>query len=89
MKEFAPLSQRTIGIKVFEPKNGRVATEFSYGRVKDNENYYEVYRLNQEASSNKGKNKYSLFESSDRTQRINIPVYKNTFLFIEKKSVIM
>ena len=55
LKEFAPLSQRTIGIKVFEPKNGRVATEFSYGRVKDNENYYEVYRLNQEASSNKGK----------------------------------
>ena len=85
LKEFAPLSQRTIGIKVFEPKNGRVATEFSYGRVKDNENYYEVYRLNQEASSNKGKNKYSLFESSDRTQRINIPVYKNTFLFIEKE----
>lgn len=85
LKELPPLSQRTIGIKVFEPKKGRVATEFSYGRVKDNENYYEVYRLNQEASSNEGKGKYSLFESSDRTQRINIPVYKNTFVFIEKE----
>ena len=84
LRRFSPLEQLSMGIKVYEPKEGVGSVEYAYGRAKDAGDYYEVHRFNQEVDSKRKKGNIKIFENSDYVNRINIPFNKSVVLFMEK-----
>lgn len=84
LRRVSPLEQLSMGIKVYEPKEGVAAVEYAYGRAKDESDYYEVHRFNQEVDSKGRKGNIEIFETSDHVNRINLPFRKNVVLFMEK-----
>ena len=84
LRRVSPLEQLSMGIKVYEPKKGVAAVEYAYGRAKDESDYYEVHRFNQEVDSKGRKGNIEIFETSDHVNRINLPFRKNVVLFMEK-----
>lgn len=84
LRRFSPLEQLSMGIKVYDPKEGVGSVEYAYGRAKDAGDYYEVHRFNQEVDSKRKKGNIKVFENSDYVNRINIPFNKSVVLFMEK-----
>lgn len=84
LRRLSPLEQLSMGVKVYESKEGIGAVEYAYGRAKDEDDYYEVHRFNQEVDSKRKKGNIEFFETSDYVNRINIPFNKSVVLFMEK-----